>query len=219
MSANTLDTINELAKPFDCRVYRVIDSHGVMIQLAHETPSGSWLNVWNTEWHPDQQTAIDKTVEHFKECIAMNIFKTELFKYLEGLMIKDRPVTLTIKSIDLEEISNGKTTEIKVIIHFAESDKMYIPNKTAAKQIVKFFGGETDNWIGKRITLYAEFGKWFGKESWAIRVDGRLPDQKQPAKKADKITDNALRDSIDEAEIITAEQAELIAANDPGAFN
>ena len=149
----------------------------------------------------------------------MNIFKTELFKYLEGLMIKDKPVTLTIKSIDLEEISNGKTTEYKVIIHFAESDKMYIPNKSAAKQIVKFFGGETDDWVGKRITLHAEFGKWFGKESWAIRVSDKLPSQKKPTQPEPTITDNALGNSIDEAELITAEQAELIAASDPGAFD
>ena len=149
----------------------------------------------------------------------MNIFKTELFRYLEGLMIKDKPVTLTIKKIDIEQVSNGKTTENKVIVHFQESDKLYIPNKTSAKQIVTFFGGETDDWIGKRVTLYAEFGKWFGKEGWAVRVSEKLPSQKQPEKKAATVEDSALRTSIDEAELVTAEQAELLAAVDPNAFD
>jgi hypothetical protein len=215
----TLNAINEIAAQFDCHVYRVINNNGVMIQMAHETPSRSFINIWNTGWYETEEEAIRFTLNHFKECAEMNIFKTELFKYLEGLMIKDKPVTLTIKSIDLEEISNGKTTEYKVIIHFAESDKMYIPNKSAAKQIVKFFGGETDDWVGKRITLHAEFGKWFGKESWAIRVSDKLPSQKKPTQPEPTITDNALGNSIDEAELITAEQAELIAASDPGAFD
>ena len=222
MTPERIDQLNELAelaKPFDCRVYRVIDNHGFMVQMAHETPSKTMLNLWNIGWYESVEAAIDATISHFKECIKMNIFKTELFKYLEGLMIKDKPVTMTIKTVDLQEVSNGKTTEYKPIVHFEESEKMYIPNKSAAKQLVKFFGGETNDWNGKRITLYAEFGKWFGKESWAVRVSPTLPSQTKPEKSLPPVEDVALTDSIDEAVIVTAEQADLIALKNPDAFD
>jgi hypothetical protein len=53
--------------------------------------------------------------------IDMNIYKTDTFKYLEGIMVKDKPMTLTIKGAAVEEISNGNNTEQKILLHFQET--------------------------------------------------------------------------------------------------
>ena len=157
----------------------------------------------------------------------MNVFSTKLFPYLEGLMIKDKPITLTIKGVTQEELTSQRGKEIKLIVHFKERDKSLILNKTNTKQIVKFFGPETNDWHGKKVTLYAEKGTWFGTEGYAIRVDGRLPKQDAvPAAKQNGTNKPALdekwADEYDkqvEDDMITAEQAELLAIHNPGAFN
>jgi hypothetical protein len=37
------------------------------------------------------------------------------------------------------------------------------------------YGRETNDWIGKKITMYAEAGTWFGKPGFAIRVHDSKP--------------------------------------------
>jgi hypothetical protein len=101
--------------------------------------------------------------------INMNIYKTDTFKYLEGIMVKNKPMTLTIKGATVEEISNGNNTEKKILVHFEETPKAAIMNKTNLKSIAAELGPETDNWIGRKVKVYAEKGRWFGKESWALR--------------------------------------------------
>ncbi len=199
--------LNEIASLYNCRIYRSIDATndngGVMVQMAESLDS--WLNLWNVGWYDDVNHAIQATIEHLKECKQMNIFSTNLFPYLEGLMIKDNPIALTIKNVTQEELASERGKELKLTIHFKERDKALILNKTNAKTLLKFFGPETNDWHGQKIGLHAEHGKWFGKEGWAVRVDDKLP--AQPKKRKPK-----------KEEVITAEQAELLASNDPGAF-
>ena len=211
-----VQTVNHMAAKYNSRVYRIIENHGVMVQMAEECTA--WLGLWNVGWYPCRGSAIEATIQHLKECEQMNIFSTNLFPYLEGLMIKDKPVTMTIKSVVNEKVSSQRGEEIKTTIHFKERDKALILNKTNAKQIVVFFGGNTDDWIGKRITLYAEEGTWFGKHGWAVRVAADLPKQNKPTPKA-KQNGTAKPDINDVEDVPTAEQAELLATSNPGAFD
>jgi hypothetical protein len=217
-SVVTKSQVKELAEQFGCCIYRVIENNGVMLQMAEQ--SESWLCLWSTGWHETEQAALSATYQHLKECEQMNVFSTKLFPYLEGLMIKDKPVTLTIKGVTQEELTSQRGKEVKIIVHFQERDKSLILNKTNTKQIVKFFGPETNDWRGRKVTLYAEKGTWFGVEGYAVRVDARLPKQdaapvaKQNAKSAPVVIDELTED-----EFITAEQAELMAVTYPGAHS
>lgn len=202
--------LEKVAAQFDCRIYRIINSRGVMVQMAFE-PSDSYLSLWNIGWYDTEKAAVSATIQHLKECEQMNVFSTKLFPYLEGLMIKDKPVTMTVRSVTQEEVASQRGKELKIIVHFKERDKALILNKTNTKQIVKFFGPETSDWHGKKITLYAEEGTWFGNHGYAVRVDDRLPSQGGKGEQPEP--------DINTADAITAEQAKLLAEENPGALD
>lgn len=78
--------------------------------------------------------------------------------------------TLTVKSVDLEELGQGKDKKEKPVIYFRDSDKGLVLNKTNCSIIAKLYGEETDDWFGKKITLYAIETESFGDIVRAIRV-------------------------------------------------
>ena len=59
---------------------------------------------------------------------------------------------------------------------FAKPLKM---NRHSQKCCIAMFGKETDNWIGKRLTLYAKEGTYFGERGTAVRIQGS-PDLAAP---------------------------------------
>jgi len=105
----------------------------------------------------------------------MNIFESDMFPYLDGEWVKDERPTLTIKSIAQEEIVNGDRRDTKFVIHFTETKKGLVLNKTNAKIIGKLYTGETDNWMGNRISLTTESVRAFGETHNAIRVVPKVP--------------------------------------------
>ena len=108
-------------------------------------------------------------------------------RYLKGsdvLRARDGEVTLTICDVQVERIvgTQGKSDDC-IVIFFEETrakakregikpddEKRYILTRPVKKVLTAMFGPDTDAWIGEKITIYTEHGKWFGKESDAIRV-------------------------------------------------
>ena len=87
----------------------------------------------------------------------MNIYKTELFPYVEGDSLKGKTVTLTMATVNVEKLKNNRgQEEKKYVVYFDESQKGLVLNKTNAKIISRLYGPETNAWTGQRITLYAE---------------------------------------------------------------
>jgi hypothetical protein len=113
----------------------------------------------------------------------MNIFESELFPYLDGEWVKETNPTLTIKSAGFEDITNGNRTDRKLVIHFSDSQKAMVTNKTNAKMIGRLYGGYTENWVGKRIALTTEVITAFGKTTNAIRVVDIVPPDPIPTEK------------------------------------
>jgi hypothetical protein len=77
---------------------------------------------------------------------------------------------LTISKIDMKEFDgdNG-SKERKPIIFFA-NDKQMVCNKTNGTTLGEMFGNETDEWIGKQITLIVQSVDFAGKSTPAIRI-------------------------------------------------
>ncbi len=73
-------------------------------------------------------------------------------------------ITVTIKNYSIENIRTQSGTTKKGVLHFSEDVKPWIVNKTKLKPIVNKYGFETDNWIGKKITLYFDPLVKFGKD-------------------------------------------------------
>lgn len=78
----------------------------------------------------------------------------------------DTPVT--IKGFGFSEV--GEKKENKGVIFFEEYKRGMVINRTNLKRIIGHHGNETDNWVGKKITLYPSETDFGGKTVPCIRV-------------------------------------------------
>lgn len=103
----------------------------------------------------------------------MNIFKSQrLFPYITGDSLVGKPITLTMAEVKVQPIPNPRTgqPEDKECLYFQETSKPLILIKTTAKMIASLYGGETSDWRGQPLELYAETVQAFGKTHNAVRV-------------------------------------------------
>ena len=66
----------------------------------------------------------------------------------------DEDRVLTIKGVKLEDV--GNQGEQRWVVHFREVDKGMVLNITSIRVLEGAYGDDSDGWIGKVITLYAE---------------------------------------------------------------
>jgi hypothetical protein len=108
-------------------------------------------------------------------------------KYLKGEDLGGKEVTVTIKCMRVEKLGQGPEKEDKAVLYFERATKALILNRTNALAIASLYGGETDDWRGKRIILYSEKVRAFGKIHDAVRVKevrpaAPHPEDSRPAK-------------------------------------
>lgn len=103
----------------------------------------------------------------------------ELFpgRFLKSGQFKGRDVTLTVKGIRIEKLPQEKGGDrAKGIVSFAETELEWVLNRTNGECVKAMFGRNTDEWIGKKITLWpAPFVSSFGDSGegdTCIRVRG-----------------------------------------------
>jgi hypothetical protein len=87
--------------------------------------------------------------------------------YLKASDLKGRKCLVTMRSLTIEEIGG----EHKPVLLFDGSDKGLVLNKTNATIIADIYGDETDDWVGKKITIYPARVEFQGKIVDAIRVE------------------------------------------------
>lgn len=80
--------------------------------------------------------------------------------------LQGREFTLTIASVQTKEFEKGN----KLVIKFVGAKKALIGNRTNSKRIALMYGNNTDLWVGKQITLYAEMVEFKGESTWGVRV-------------------------------------------------
>jgi len=84
-------------------------------------------------------------------------------------------IIVTIKSFKQALLGQGPDAEEKNILHFAEFEKGFVCNQTNGFIIADLHGDDTDDWIGKKITLYATEVSFGGKTMMGLRVRLRAP--------------------------------------------
>lgn len=89
-------------------------------------------------------------------------------RFIKAGEFKGKRPTLTIASVKIEELVGDKGPQIKGVVTFRETEKAWALNKTNGICLKEMFGRKVQEWIGKRITLFA--GTWDGEE--CIRVWG-----------------------------------------------
>lgn len=94
-------------------------------------------------------------------------------RFLKADMLKGRKVTLTIKAIFGEDLTDSdENTKAEWIVQFHERPLEWVMNKTGAYCLYRMFGGDPHNWVGHKVTLFPQPGTWFGEKGEAIRVWG-----------------------------------------------
>ena len=105
----------------------------------------------------------------------MNINNAFPSDYLKASDLGDASPTVTIESVELVDVGQGRDKEQKILIRFAGKKKGLICNKTNANTIAKLYGPETDGWVGQKIILQAREVEFAGEMVWAIRVSLQKP--------------------------------------------
>jgi hypothetical protein len=65
------------------------------------------------------------------------------------------PQTYTIKSVVIQELESEKGFEKKAIVSFAETEMDWVCPTVNGVCLRAMFGDDLDDWVGKRVTLYA----------------------------------------------------------------
>jgi len=105
----------------------------------------------------------------------------QMFKgeYVAAVEFQGKQPILTVKSLALVTMENEKGVRERGVIHFQETDRGWVLNRTNAEALAAMFGRETEAWVGKRVKL-AAVEVQFGKERVpGIRVVGS-PDIPRP---------------------------------------
>lgn len=91
--------------------------------------------------------------------------------YIRAADIEDagRAIALTIKRVEKNAslIRQGGQTDLKPVVHFAETPKKLVLNKTNSRRIAELHGKRVADWKGKKISLITE--QWRGADL-AVRV-------------------------------------------------
>lgn len=110
------------------------------------------------------------------------------YDYLGAYSIEDnKELVVTIKQIGKELVTgNAGRTENCIVAHFSDSDKPMILNKTNCKTIQKLYGSpHIEDWIGKKIALFASTTQLAGEHVECLRVRPYLPVAEKPAPKCE----------------------------------
>lgn len=83
---------------------------------------------------------------------------------------------VTIKDVKYETLGQGAKAETKPVIEFRDA-KPLVLNKTNGHIIGQLYGSDTDEWVGKKITLFTMEVDSFGDIVRAIRVRNAVPDE------------------------------------------
>jgi hypothetical protein len=98
-------------------------------------------------------------------------------KWLAAEDAEDADLIVTIADVTQETMkSNGGKDERKLCLTFEEKGiKPMICNKTNAGTISKIYGDETDDWIGKKIAVYATEVQFGTEIMMGLRVRLKAP--------------------------------------------
>lgn len=121
-------------------------------------------------------------------------------KYVKAADLNGKPVTLTISHLVVEKMGHGAEEEKKPVLYFAKATKGLVLNRTNGMIIGALYGDETDDWKGKRITIYPTKVRAFGSMQDAIRVREEIPAHPKPVAQALHVEERA---EIDDDEDVT----------------
>lgn len=77
---------------------------------------------------------------------------------------------LTIAKIEMKDFDSDNGSKERKPIIFFTNDKQMVCNKTNGTALGEMFGNDSDDWVGKNITLIVQSVDFAGKSTPAIRI-------------------------------------------------
>jgi hypothetical protein len=77
-------------------------------------------------------------------------------RFIKASDFKGKKPTLTMSEVDIKELIGDKGPQIKGVIRFRGKDKAWALNKTNGICLKAMFGRKVQDWVGKRVTLFAQ---------------------------------------------------------------
>lgn len=98
-------------------------------------------------------------------------------KYLKAEVdiFEGEPVNATISAVEVEEFTDNGVKQRKFVLTFEEFDKALVCNKTNSLTLAKLLGEESDDWPGRKITLYSTEVQFKDEMVASIRIKSKLP--------------------------------------------
>ena len=119
-------------------------------------------------------------------------------KYVKSTDLSGKTVTLTIAKLVVEEMGHGSEKERKPVLYFQKATKGLVLNRTNAMTIAGLYGDESDEWTGKRISIYPTRVRAFGAMQDTIRVREEIPAQPRAQAQAAQTEDAAEIDDVED---------------------
>jgi len=112
-------------------------------------------------------------------------------RFIKAGEFKGKKPTLTITEVKIDELVGDKGPQIKGVISFKETEKQWALNKTNGICLKEMFGRKVQEWVGKRVTLFAAM--WDGEECIRVWGSPELPEDREvtialPRKRPFKMT-------------------------------
>lgn len=89
---------------------------------------------------------------------------------------EDGTAVVTMINVSQEKGSGDEGEFTLNLLHVRENDKPLKLNKGMLETIEKLYGGETEDWRDKRLTLFCTTQAFGGKDHNVIRIKARNPD-------------------------------------------
>ena len=157
-------------KPY-CEVDgREVDAYAAWPYLASNPITKEEYEALKQQIAQHRQTPNESIFDEPKEQV-MNINNAFPSNYLKASELQGRDVTVTMANVVFETIGQDR----KPVLYFAGTKKGMVLNKTNSNNIAMLYGQETDNWVGKKITLFPCMVDYQGKSVEAVRIRGASP--------------------------------------------
>jgi hypothetical protein len=101
--------------------------------------------------------------------------------YIAAFDLAGKDATITITKVEGRKLKSDRGEQLKPVIWFEGSDKAFIGNKTNTKTIAAMYGNQTEDWIGKQITIYPTTTDVGGETRECIRVRPGIPSARKKA--------------------------------------
>ena len=202
----TMLDVEQAAAAHDITVRGIVKSgDGQATVLMYIEHDGDSITYFSTGYLLNEQQAVDFAYGLMQEQTEdiMNLLKNDkLFPNIRGVMLKDRPVTLTLSGkVNITELQGGDS---RVELFFSDHKKTAVVNRNQALNIIEVYGPETNDWAGKPVVLFAEEGVWFGKRQFGIRVDAQATAKAHKAKQKRQTIEN--QDEVTQPDLFDEEE-------------